>query len=45
MEKPEGEQRMHPRLEAKIKELQKRDLLTKAKAYVPPQDAANRAKN
>lgn len=44
MEKPEGE-RLHPRLEAKLKELAKRDLLTKAKAHVAPQDGNKGAKN
>lgn len=38
MEKEETP-RLHPRLEAKLKELQKRDLLTQAKAHVAPQDA------
>lgn len=38
--KPKKEPALSPRVQAKIKELEQRGLLTSAKAYVPPQEMA-----
>lgn len=43
-EKPtKKEERLAPRLEAKLRELKQRGLLENAKAYVPPQDASKKS--
>jgi len=40
----EEKEKLHPRLQAKLKELQQRGLLDKVKAYVPHQDSINKSK-
>ena len=36
------QEKLHPRLEAKLKELQQRGILQNVKAYVPPQDTTSK---